>query len=220
MKATQGSRFVDPTLARNWKGIDESNASGGRLLKGAYHFLTADTDAAAQARGFVVAMKTLTSFDGRRDLPPCLDLEWDLQSDQGRILRDERGRGSDRWKAYRPADIMQKVLTWLRIVSSEFGVTPWSLTRNTAVPCTRVGGLTNTASRKLFKSIASSRSRACINRRPCFQVIISVNMTPPIATGNQPPSNTFTTLALKYTKSTMKKNPVAAKHNDHGYFQP
>ena len=42
-----------------------------------------------------------------------------------------------------------------------------------------IGGLMNTASRKLLRSIASSRRRSDISSRPRFQVIISVNISAP-----------------------------------------
>ena len=76
-----------------------------------------------------------------------------------------------------------------------------------------------TDSRKLGRSMASLRSRSCISLRPCFQVIISVNISAPIRSGNQPPSSTLTMLAARKAKSTMKKKPVARITSDHGYFQ-
>ncbi len=67
--------------------------------------------------------------------------------------------------------------------------------------------------------MASSRRLFDISFRPCFQVIISVNMKAPMRSGNQPPSITLTMLAAKKVKSTMKKKPVASAASDHGYFQ-
>ena len=67
--------------------------------------------------------------------------------------------------------------------------------------------------------MASSRSRSLISARPCFQVTISVNMAPPMASGNQPPSSTLTTLAAKNVRSTTKKKPVAARHTASGSRQ-
>ena len=89
-----------------------------------------------------------------------------------------------------------------------------------AVPETRSGGLTNTASRKPARSSASSRTRSFMSVRPWFHVIMKLNMMAPRTSGNQPPSSTFTTLAAKNAKTTRKKKPVAAKHSHHGYFQP
>ena len=107
-------------------------------------------------------------------------------------------------------------LLCLRLCSSALGVLPFSADRNTAVPVTRTGGLMKTASRKLSRSMASSRRRLLISLRPCFQVIISVNITPPMTSGNQPPSRILVALAAKNSASTTKKKPVAAMHSAHG----
>jgi hypothetical protein len=68
--------------------------------------------------------------------------------------------------------------------------------------------------------MASACSLADSNWRPCFQVIISVKMAPPIISGNQPPWNSLSMLELKKARSTTKKKPVAAMHSTSGYFQP
>jgi lysozyme len=65
MKATEGSTITDRQFARNWK---KSKQAG--LVRGAYHFFRANTDAAAQARAFI---KNVTLLPG--DLPPVLDVE-------------------------------------------------------------------------------------------------------------------------------------------------
>ena len=84
------------------------------------------------------------------------------------------------------------------------------------MPSTRVGGLTNTASRKLLRSIASAFSFSFSSARPCFQVIISVNTAPPIASGNQPPCSSLSRLEAKKVRSTTKNQPVAAMHSASG----
>ncbi len=81
------------------------------------------------------------------------------------------------------------------------------------MPATRSGGLENTASRKGLRSMASERSRSLSRWRPCFQVIISMNITAPIISGNQPPSLTLTMLALKNITSMKKKTAVAPMHS-------
>ena len=96
------------------------------------------------------------------------------------------------------------------------GTVPGSAVRNTAVPSTRVGGLTNTDSRKLRSSIASARRRALSSARPSFQVSISVKIRPPISSGNQPPSNSLSRLEAKNAKSTTKNTPVAPTHSSSG----
>ena len=97
-----------------------------------------------------------------------------------------------------------------------FGTVPGSAVRNTAVPSTRTGGLTNTASRKLPRSMASARSFSLSSRRPSFQVIIRVKIRPPIRSGNHPPSNSFIRLEAKNAKSTRKNQPVEARHSSSG----
>ena len=109
-----------------------------------------------------------------------------------------------------------KTLLCFKLCSMAFGTVPASAVRNTAVPSTRAGGLTNTASRKLGKSMASARSFSLSKRRPSFHVSISVKMAPPMASGNQPPSNSLSRLDAQKAKSTTKKNPVAAMHKANG----
>jgi len=66
VKATEGSRFVDPTFARNWPLAHEAG-----LFRGAYHFGRPGGDAETQAAHFAATVGDL----GLRDLPPVLDLE-------------------------------------------------------------------------------------------------------------------------------------------------
>ncbi len=65
MKATEGSTLTDKQFERNWR---KSRQTG--VVRGAYHFFRAKTDAAAQARLFI---KKVTLLPG--DLPPVLDVE-------------------------------------------------------------------------------------------------------------------------------------------------
>ena len=60
MKATQGLRFVDPRFKLNWAATEKAG-----IIRGAYHFLEADQDGAAQAKHF---MKTVDFTKG--DLIP------------------------------------------------------------------------------------------------------------------------------------------------------
>lgn len=69
IKATQGIAFVDPYFQTNWSG---SQAAG--LLRGAYHFGQASTDATAQAQFFYDTVRADATL-GPQDLPPVLDLE-------------------------------------------------------------------------------------------------------------------------------------------------
>ncbi|NPA06136.1 MAG: SH3 domain-containing protein [Chloroflexi bacterium] len=65
IKATQGTRVVDPMFQRNW------NQSRGLVLRGAYHFYEPDQDPQAQAEHFVHTLPA----DDRGELPLVLDLE-------------------------------------------------------------------------------------------------------------------------------------------------
>jgi lysozyme len=65
MKATEGGNFTDKQFARNWRKSREAG-----VVRGAYHFFRANTDAAAQARHFI---EKVTLLPG--DLPPVLDVE-------------------------------------------------------------------------------------------------------------------------------------------------
>ncbi len=64
-KATQGTSEVDPRFAANWAGIRDVG-----LVRGAYHFLDPDQDAAAQAEHFLATVALEAG-----DLPPVLDVE-------------------------------------------------------------------------------------------------------------------------------------------------
>jgi lysozyme len=65
-KATEGSTLVDPSFARNWKGIQEAG-----LFRGAYHYAHPGGDPETQAAFFASVVGPL----GFRDLPVALDLE-------------------------------------------------------------------------------------------------------------------------------------------------
>ncbi|MGA8210058.1 MAG: GH25 family lysozyme, partial [Nocardioidaceae bacterium] len=97
MKATEGTGYVDPTLARNWAGAESVG-----MYRSAYHFARPDKGTAAgQARFFV---QTAGKFADKGDLPPVLDLE------------ATGGLG--------PAALRAWVTTWLRTVEQLTGRTP------------------------------------------------------------------------------------------------
>ena len=100
------------------------------------------------------------------------------------------------------------------------GTVPASAVRNTAVPSTRTGGLTNTASKKLGRSMASAISFWFIRRRPSFQVAMMVYRPTAMAKGNQPPWAILSELEAKNAASMTKNTLVEAMHNHNGYFQP
>ncbi len=66
IKATEGSSFVDPMFAVNWK-----NARSSRLLVGAYHFFSFESGGDTQARNYI---KTVGELSGC--LVPAVDVEY------------------------------------------------------------------------------------------------------------------------------------------------
>ncbi len=93
-KATQGTEEVDPRFAANWQGM---RAAG--LVRGAYHYLDLDKDAAAQAEHFLATVRLEAG-----DLPPALDVE----ATDGMSVED----------------IDKGVRTWLERVAAASGVQP------------------------------------------------------------------------------------------------
>lgn len=112
LKATQGSRFFDPTFKRHWKSIGDLPAEL-RLYRGAYHFLSADVDALTQAGHFLRVVPKLQ----QADMAPCLDLEWDMR-------KGPDGKPVDAWASVAPIDIADRALAWLREVRDRTGKTP------------------------------------------------------------------------------------------------
>jgi lysozyme len=94
IKATEGSTLTDKQFSRNWR---KSRQAG--VVRGAYHFFRAKTDAAAQARLFI---KTVTLLPG--DLPPVLDVE---------SLDNETVQ-----------DMQDGVALWLLLVEQHFKIKP------------------------------------------------------------------------------------------------
>ena len=65
IKATQGTRWVDPRFAENWKQVGKTG-----IRRGAYHFFEPDVDGTAQAKHF---LSTVSLKEG--DLLPVVDVE-------------------------------------------------------------------------------------------------------------------------------------------------
>jgi lysozyme len=74
IKATQGTRYVDPTFKDNWSNLTSSN-----IHRGAYHFLSSDGDALEQARHFVESVRAAGGVRPA-DMPPSLDVEWETMA--------------------------------------------------------------------------------------------------------------------------------------------
>ncbi|MCR5269632.1 MAG: glycoside hydrolase family 25 protein [Prevotella sp.] len=95
IKATEGTDRLDAKFKRNFSKAHEYG-----FTRGAYHFYSMHSDAAAQARFFI---KNVDLKKG--DLPPVLDVEHKPQN-----------KSKQQFK--------QDVLCWLRIVEKHYGVKP------------------------------------------------------------------------------------------------
>ncbi|RWA70567.1 GH25 family lysozyme [Mesorhizobium sp.] len=110
-KATQGVGFKDAMFTKYWDDLALLKGEA-KVYRGAYHFLTANEDAQAQAKSFV---DYLALHGGIKpdDMPPCLDLEWDRTS-----------TNPDRWTGQAPDKIIEKARKWLEMVEQKTGRTP------------------------------------------------------------------------------------------------
>lgn len=112
VKATQGKNFIDGQFFSFWNKLRQL-PDGKKVYRGAFHFLTADDDALAQAKTFVAVLHS-GGPGTSADMPPVVDLEWDIPK-KGAI---------DRWASLSPEQIIQKVTTWLSYVKAQTGRTP------------------------------------------------------------------------------------------------
>lgn len=94
VKATEGISRTDRLFRRNWTALGRVG-----LPRGAYHFFLANRDAGAQAKNFIDMVKLEAG-----DLPPVLDVE-DAMGLRSDVIRD-------------------RVLLWLKIIESHYGVRP------------------------------------------------------------------------------------------------
>jgi len=94
IKATEGTTLLDENFNDNFYKARESG-----FIRGAYHYLSTTSPAAAQAEYF---LKQVHLEDG--DLPPVLDVE-----EIGELT---------------PSELRKATLTWLRRVEQEYGVKP------------------------------------------------------------------------------------------------
>jgi lysozyme len=100
-KATQGVGFKDGQFADYWAALGALPAEK-KVWRGAYHFLSSSDDPVAQADSFVELLNQSGGLQPA-DLPPVLDLEWDIATKNG----------PDRWQQHNPDQIIQIVLAWL-----------------------------------------------------------------------------------------------------------
>jgi lysozyme len=94
IKATESSSLVDNKFQANWQASRDAG-----VIRGAYHFFKASSDATAQAHNFVETIISLSS----QDLPPVLDVE--------------AGGGT-------ASNISSSVQTWLDVVEQQLGRKP------------------------------------------------------------------------------------------------
>jgi lysozyme len=112
VKATQGVQSTDNTFARNWADLGKVwDNDKTRIYRGAYHFLSAQGDAKAQAQHFLSKLGSVLPTD----LPPSVDVEWDAPP--GSTDLD----AADRWRSLPPTEIVAKVQTWLEVVEKATG---------------------------------------------------------------------------------------------------
>lgn len=126
MKATQGLRYIDKNFPDFWGPLG-SLSDEQQVLRGAYHFLSADGNAAAQAENF---LRWVNRNGGMMcsDLPAAMDLEWDLPSSAKGDAKQDRWYEFDRaWReGGKKGDhpIIKETLTWLKIVKQSTGKNP------------------------------------------------------------------------------------------------
>jgi lysozyme len=66
-KASEGSQGYDGFFERNWRAVGDLVVGPTSMRRGAYHFMTANDSAAAQAQNY---LNTVGKFRPE-DLPPC-----------------------------------------------------------------------------------------------------------------------------------------------------
>ena len=120
VKASQGTKYRDPTFDYHWRTLAQKN-----MPRGAYHFMSADEDPVVQAENFLAKMEQ----DGKLlsvDLPPCLDLESDMRKDNSKrwLISADSGEIRDFWLGQEPDEIIQKVVKWLKHVEQKTGRVP------------------------------------------------------------------------------------------------
>jgi lysozyme len=113
-KATQGTTFKDGKFAGYWKALGQLTG-GARVHRGAYHFLASDVHESGmdQAKTFVAFLAQNGGLKPT-DMPPALDLEWDIAS-QG---------APDRWAGQDPDQIVDKVIEFMTYVQQQTHRTP------------------------------------------------------------------------------------------------
>ncbi|OWV61410.1 hypothetical protein ATY75_13320 [Rhizobium sp. N122] len=127
LKATEGTSYTDPTFTATVGRIRKANPS---LPIGAYHFLSKNVEAKKQAEHFIAAVGQL----GEMQLPPSLDLEWNLGPDTFECPTDAKvsikTRGGkivqkcDQWAFVSSEEIIARANAWIDHVKGKLGRDP------------------------------------------------------------------------------------------------
>ncbi|NGZ82791.1 glycoside hydrolase family 25 protein [Duganella aceris] len=112
LKATQGTGYMDGKFATFWQQLGKL-PQDQQVHRGAYHFLSAERDAVAQASTFVAFLAKNGGLKPT-DMPPVMDLEWDKAS----------LNAPDRWANKTPDQIVVAAKAWLESVEKQTGRKP------------------------------------------------------------------------------------------------
>ena len=153
IKATQGDQKFDDYFAKNWVGAAQAGEAGSKIHRGAYHFMTANDSPESQAENFLATVGGL----GSDDLPPCIDVEWNLTKENGSYVLDEKGRPLDAWASYSPDEVVRRISLWLKLVEAGTGKKPIIYT-NAEWWSERIGRDKSLASYALWVADYSSKS--------------------------------------------------------------
>lgn len=110
-KATQGTGFKDAKFGGFWEAIGKL-PEADRIPRGAYHFLSSDSPGKGQADSFLNYVRLHGDFRPG-DLPPVLDLEWDVSNEN-----------PDRWRGRGKQYILDQTLGCLERIKEVSGKMP------------------------------------------------------------------------------------------------
>jgi lysozyme len=104
VKATQSTNYRDAKFTRFWGELGKLEGSL-KVYRGAYHFLSSSAPGAEQAAAF---LRLMNETGGARDddLPPVVDLEWDVR----------RAGGTDGWAKKSPDSIVAELKSFLEYI--------------------------------------------------------------------------------------------------------
>jgi len=115
IKATEGTAYIDPCLAANWKGAREAG-----LKVGAYHFFWPTLSVQKQVQHFLAALG-----DMKFDLPLALDVEKPGRGDIGAAVRACLHL-LEQWDVRKPL-VYTAHFFWDDHVASDIGWDEWPL---------------------------------------------------------------------------------------------